>query len=84
MEKMYSKILTDFCCDIRYEDLSADVIEMAKKTVMDLMGVAICASARPVAKVMSDYYFMEAQAPQATQRGKAGSSSLPTSSTWPR
>lgn len=66
MEKMYSKILTDFCCDIRYEDLSKDVIEMAKKCVMDLMGVAISASVKPVAKVMSDYYFMEAQAPQAT------------------
>ena len=38
---MYSSQLAKFASDIKYKDLSNDVIDMAKKCIMDYMGVAI-------------------------------------------
>lgn len=38
---MYSRQLAKFASNIKYEDLSNDVIDMTKKCIMDYMGVAI-------------------------------------------
>ncbi|MEA4912877.1 MAG: MmgE/PrpD family protein [Oscillospiraceae bacterium] len=54
--QMQTQQLADYIADIHYENLSAHVIEVAKKTVLDIIGVAIAGSSTKDAEIWERYY----------------------------
>ncbi len=47
--------LTDFLLETRYEDLPTESIEMAKRCVLDFLGVSLIGSEEPVGRMIENY-----------------------------
>lgn len=56
---METKILSDYLCEIKYEDFSKDVVSYAKLAILDYIGVAISAKDNEVEKIWREYFFDE-------------------------
>ncbi len=63
---MISKELAQFTAEIKYEDFSTDVVEMAKKCIVDIIGVAIAGSRKPVSMIWLNYIESLSGAPEAS------------------
>ncbi len=66
MAKMYSQELSDYCYDIKFSDLDAKTVDLAKMCVADQLGVGIAATKTPLGLNLAKYFFKEAQQPQAS------------------
>ena len=47
--------LVDFATSLRFEDLPAEVVEMAKLCVLDIVGVGLCGSQREWSKIVAEF-----------------------------
>lgn len=65
----YTKMVIDFICDTKYEDLPEDVIERAKGRILDTIGVAYSGGTESVGKVIKNFVRTYGGAPQATVVG---------------
>ena len=48
----YTKILSDFTANLRYEDIPPEVLERAKMVMLQTVGVALAAKASPEAHMI--------------------------------
>lgn len=63
---MYSKSLSKFASKIKYEDLNNDTVDMTKKCIMDLMGVAIAGCDKPPSLIWEKWNDKLCSRPEAT------------------
>jgi 2-methylcitrate dehydratase PrpD len=61
--------LTDFLLETRYEDLPTDCIEMAKRCLLDFLGVSLLGSEEPVGKMIENFLVKMGGAPESTLIG---------------
>ncbi len=64
-------ILSDFCRGIRYDDLPADAVEVAKQCLLDWVGVTLAGCSEPLATMLRDEVLDEGGNAQATLIGSA-------------
>jgi 2-methylcitrate dehydratase PrpD len=65
-DKELSRELTRFVVETRYEDLSADVVERMKRSLLDLVGCALLGSIGETAPAFARYASAHAGRPEAT------------------
>jgi 2-methylcitrate dehydratase PrpD len=63
--------LSDFCRGIRFDDLPADAIEVAKQCLLDWVGVTLAGSSEPLAQMLRDEVLEEGGNAQSTLIGSA-------------
>ncbi len=61
--------LAEFCRSIRYDDLPADTVEVARQCVLDWLGVTIAGASEPLARMLREEALVEGGNPQATLIG---------------
>ena len=66
MTKKYSQELTDYCYDIKFEDLDSKTIDVTKMCIADQIGVGIAAADTDLGKRLAKYFFKNLQSPDAS------------------
>ncbi len=61
--------LAEFCRGIRYDDVPADAMEVARQCLLDWLGVTIAGSSEPLAQMLRDQVLDEGDNAQATLVG---------------
>jgi 2-methylcitrate dehydratase len=63
---LISERIANFATQLKYEDLSTDIIKNAKRVLLDTLGVAIVASANPSCQIVKKYVEDIGGKPEAT------------------
>ncbi|MGH2631782.1 MAG: MmgE/PrpD family protein, partial [Tepidiformaceae bacterium] len=61
-----TRIVTDVCRAITFDDLPAEAVTVAKQCVLDWLGVTIAGASEPLARILRDVAESEGGAGQAT------------------
>lgn len=69
MGKSISRIISEFACNLKYEDLPAEVIEQAKKFIYDSVGCAYGSMNTKDVNIIRDIYSTMGGRPEATVIG---------------
>ena len=64
--KPHTKMIIDFICDTKYEDIPEDVRDRAKGRILDTIGVAYKAGTEPAGKIAVEYAKIYGGKPEAT------------------
>jgi 2-methylcitrate dehydratase PrpD len=63
-------ILSDFCRNIRYEDLPAEAVEAARQCLLDWLGVTLAGSSEPLAVMLREDALSDGGSAQASLLGR--------------
>lgn len=67
-----SRIYSQFATELRFEDLPPEVVLQAKKSILDLIGVALAGSVTELGGIVFNYFSEIGGKPEATVIGKNG------------
>lgn len=64
--KEHTKMIIDFICDTKFEDIPPEVVERAKGRILDTIGVAYKAGEEPAGQIAIEYAKLHGGKPEAT------------------